>query len=37
MPNFNIDIKGPIDSIEASLLRGAVSVFFVLVIYVTFS
>lgn len=37
MPKFNIDLKGPLDSIEVSLIRGAGAVFLIFVIYISFS
>lgn len=37
MPTFDVDLKGPLDSIEMSLVRGAGTVFLIFVIYVVFS
>ena len=37
MPKINLDLKGALDSIEVSLIRGAGTVFLIFVIYITFS
>jgi len=37
MPKLNVDLKGPLDSVDVSLIRGAVAVFLIFVIYSSFS
>lgn len=37
MPEFSFDLKGPLDSIEVSLIRGAIAVFLIFIIYFVFS
>lgn len=37
MPDFKLDLKGPLDSIEVSLIRGAGTLFFIFIIYIAFS
>jgi len=37
LPKLNMDLKSPLDSIDVSLIRGAVSVFLIFVIYIILS
>lgn len=37
MPELNLDFKGPLDSIDASLIRGTATVFLIFIIYIAFS
>lgn len=37
MPKMNLDLKGPFDKLEVSLIRGGVAVLLILIIYMVFS